>query len=120
MNIWLDLAISFLLIIAGLAGLISTRFMAKRFDEFNAICRMTPHRLHIELTRCVGAIIVCAEKGDRRAVRYARRRIRLYSKALIVSKNRQREAARLRRIRRHIYFTPVPHGATIAKGVTTI
>lgn len=75
-----DLIIGAAAMTAGLGGMIWLGWVHKKLPEWNArdakLIRMSTLELHGELTRCAGAIMTCARKGDKRGMRHAHRAMR--------------------------------------------
>lgn len=100
-----DLLIGIGSISAGITGLaLIHRAWFKTFPALNAdraeLAAMTPLELHVELTRCCGAIIACGRKGDKRGVRCAIRRIWLVSEAMLARAKKNRPQLQLRTAQR--------------------
>jgi len=97
-----DLLIGVGMIGAGVTGLFGLRHMKRTvFPAINAVraelAGMTHSELRTDLARCMGAILVCGSKGDRRGVRHARLRVRLVSEALLNAKDRPQQTLRTAR-----------------------
>lgn len=75
-----DLIIGAAAMTAGLGGMIWLGWVHKKLPEWNKrnaqLIRMSTLELQAELTRCAGAIMTCARKGDRRGMRHAHRAMR--------------------------------------------
>ena len=75
-----ELFIDAAIMVAGTGGIISLGWVHKKMPEWHArhmrLIRMSKLELQAELTRCVGAIVTCARKGDRRGMRHAYRAMR--------------------------------------------
>ena len=90
-----DLLIGVGMIGAGVTGLIFLRHMVNTLipdvnRERAELAKMSPVELHADLTRCMGAIMVCSRKCDRRGVRHTIRRIWLVAETMIHRAERQR------------------------------
>lgn len=68
-----DLIIGCAAIAGGIGGLIAIRTKSRRRRRQAQMIRMSVTELHAELTRCTGAIMACACKGDKRGMRHAHR-----------------------------------------------
>lgn len=68
-----DLIIGCAAIAGGIGGLIAIRTKSRRRRRQAQLIRMSATELHAELTRCTGAIMACACKGDKRGMRHAHR-----------------------------------------------
>lgn len=75
-----DIIITSAAFAVGAVGLIAMRNIWNALPEYNRrrreLERMTTVQLHAELTRCVGTIMTCARKGDKRGMRHAHRAMR--------------------------------------------
>lgn len=56
---------------AGIAGLIGMAVYRRGEGRRGELRGMNRTELHAELTRCTGAIMTCARKGNRRGMRHA-------------------------------------------------
>lgn len=77
-----DLIIGCAAIAGGMAGLIAIRLEGRRHRRQARLIRMSTTELHAELTRCTGAIMACARRGDKRGMRYAHRAMKPVMKVL--------------------------------------
>lgn len=68
-----DLILACAAIAGGVCGLISIRIKGRRQQQQARLLRMSTVELHTELIRFVGAIAVCARKGDKRGMWHAYR-----------------------------------------------
>jgi hypothetical protein len=75
-----DLIIGIASLVIGTSGLIALKCIRRKLPEWEArraqLKRLTKVELHSEITRCAGAIFVCANKGDRKGMMHAWRAMR--------------------------------------------
>lgn len=81
-----DLIIGAASVAAGLSGMIAAGYVHRKLPEWNKrdaqLARMGRLELQAECTRCAGAIMTCADSGDRRGMRHAHRAMRPVMRAL--------------------------------------
>lgn len=81
-----DLIVGAAAVTAGLGGMIWLGWVHKKLPEWNErdaqLMRMSRIELQGELTRCAGAIMACADGGDKRGMRHAHRAMRPIMRAL--------------------------------------
>lgn len=75
-----DLVIGTAAVVSGIGGLVAVGLVSPHLPEWlerrRALGAMSATELHAELTRCAGAAMVCARKGNRRGVWHAHRAMR--------------------------------------------
>lgn len=94
----LDFFLTFGLFGLGVSLIVGSVKLGHYYDEVNRLERMDTVRLHVELTRCVGAIMVCAGKGDAKSCRHARRHLRRTNRVLMKKEAARRRAEEIVRV----------------------